>query len=90
LRSEVGFTTGGQPPFLGLLHTVAVLDVQRAIVLYRIPRVVVGENRAFLGAEEYMCSNGIRVDVVQDAECIELMAEFIQANPRLWNEDIGV
>jgi cytosine deaminase len=50
----------------------------------------VGENRAFLGAEEYMCSNGIRVDVVQDAECIELMAEFIQANPRLWNEDIGV
>jgi len=60
-----------------------------AIVLYKIPRVVVGENRTFLGAEEYMRSNGIQVDVVRDAECIELMAEFIRANPRLWNEDIG-
>jgi cytosine deaminase len=61
-----------------------------AIVLYKIPRVVVGENRTFLGAEEYMRSNGIQVDVVQDAECIELMAEFISANPQLWNEDIGL
>jgi cytosine deaminase len=61
-----------------------------AIVLYKIPRVVVGENRTFLGAEEYMRSNGIQVDVVQDAECIELMADFISANPQLWNEDIGL
>jgi cytosine deaminase len=61
-----------------------------AIVLYTIPRVVAGENRAFPGAEEYMRANGIQVDVVEDAECIELMAEFIRANPRLWNEDIGV
>jgi cytosine deaminase len=61
-----------------------------AIVLYKIPRVIVGENRTFLGAEEYMRSKGIQVDVVQDAECIELMAEFIRANPQLWNEDIGV
>ncbi len=60
-----------------------------AIVLYKIPRVVVGENRTFLGAEECMRSNAIHVDVVQDAECIELMAEFIRANPTLWNEDIG-
>jgi cytosine deaminase len=60
-----------------------------AIILYKIPRVVVGENRTFLGAEEYVRSNGIQVDVVQDAECIELMAEFIRANPQLWNEDIG-
>jgi cytosine deaminase len=61
-----------------------------AIVLYKIPRVVVGENQTFLGAEEYMRSNGIQVDVVQDAECIQLMTEFIRANPQLWNEDIGV
>ena len=61
-----------------------------AIVLYKIPRVVVGENRTFLGAEDYMRSNGIQVDVVQDPECIRLMTEFIQANPELWNEDIGV
>ena len=61
-----------------------------AIVLYKIPRVVVGENRTFLGAEDYMRSQGIQVDVVQDPECIQLMRDFIQANPRLWNEDIGM
>jgi len=61
-----------------------------AIVLYKIPRVVVGENRTFLGAEDYMRSNGIQVDVVQDAECIQLMTDFIHTNPQLWNEDIGV
>src|ERR1041384_7171774 len=56
-----------------------------AIVLYRIPRVVVGENRTFLGAEDYMRANGIQVDVVQDTECIALMTKFIQANQALWN-----
>jgi cytosine/creatinine deaminase len=61
-----------------------------AIVLYKIPHVVVGENRTFLGAEEYMRANGIVVDVLQDQECIELMQEFVRSNPRLWNEDIGV
>src|SRR5438045_9365859 len=61
-----------------------------AIVLYKIPRVVVGENRTFVGAEDYMRSNGIQVDVVQDPECIELMKSFIEAHPLLWNEDIGV
>jgi cytosine/creatinine deaminase len=61
-----------------------------AIVLYKIPRVVVGENQTFLGAEDYMRSNGIQVDVIQDAECIQLMTDFIRANPQLWNEDIGV
>jgi len=61
-----------------------------AIVLYRIPQVVVGENRTFLGAEEYMRGNGIKVTVVQDPECIELMTAFIKGNPSLWNEDIGV
>ena len=61
-----------------------------AIVLYKIPRVVVGENQTFLGAEDYMRSQGIQVDVVQDPDCIQLMKDFIQANPQLWNEDIGV
>ena len=61
-----------------------------AIVLYKIPHVIVGENRNFLGAEDYMRSQGIRVDVVQDAECIQLMQKFIAENPNLWNEDIGV
>jgi creatinine deaminase len=61
-----------------------------AIVLYKIPHVIVGENRNFLGAEDYMRSQGVRVDVVQDAECIQLMKKFIAENPSLWNEDIGV
>jgi creatinine deaminase len=61
-----------------------------AIVLYKIPRVVVGENRTFLGAEDCMRANGIVVDVLQDAECIRMMQEFIAASPELWNEDIGV
>ena len=61
-----------------------------AIVLYKIPQVVVGENRTFLGAEDYMRSQGITVEVLQDQDCIRLMREFIQAHPQLWNEDIGV
>src|SRR6185503_1670710 len=54
-----------------------------AIVLYKIPRVVVGENRTFLGAEDYMRDNGVRVDVVQDEECVRLMTSFIQSRPEL-------
>ena len=61
-----------------------------AIVLYKIPHVVAGENRTFLGAEEYLRGNGVRLEVPQDEECIELMSAFIRANPELWNEDIGV
>ena len=61
-----------------------------AIVLYKIPRVVIGENKTFLGAEEYMRANGVQVDVVQDQECIVLMRNFIGANPGLWHEDIGI
>ena len=61
-----------------------------AIVLYKIPRVVVGENRNFTGAEDYMHSQGIQVEVVQSPECIQMMRDFIQAHPELWNEDIGV
>jgi len=61
-----------------------------AIVLYKIPRVVVGENRTFQGAEDYMRGNGIQVEIVDDQECIRLMTDFISANPQLWNEDIGV
>lgn len=61
-----------------------------AILLYGIPRVVIGENQTFLGEEELLRSRGVEVIVLQDAECIELMTRFIQAHPSLWNEDIGV
>ena len=61
-----------------------------AIVLYKIPRVVVGENVTFQGGEETLRANGARVDVVQNAECIQLMRDFIRDHPELWNEDIGL
>jgi len=61
-----------------------------AILLYGIPRVVVGENTTFHGEEELLRGRGVAVDVVQDQRCIDLMRQFIQAHPALWNEDIGV
>jgi len=60
-----------------------------AILLYRIPRVVVGENRTFTGEEELLRSRGVLVEVVDDPACAELMAAFIRARAELWNEDIG-
>ena len=60
-----------------------------ALLLYGIPRVVIGENRTFMGAEDLLRSRGVEVVVVDDLDCVELMAEFIAAHPRLWNEDIG-
>jgi len=59
------------------------------ILLYGIPRVVIGENRTFVGEEELLKSRGVKVEVLNDARCQELMAQFIRANPTLWAEDIG-
>ena len=60
-----------------------------AILLYGIPKVVIGENVTFLGAEDSLHAAGVSVEVLQDAECIRMMREFIEKNPELWNEDIG-
>ena len=60
-----------------------------AILLYGIPRVVIGENRTFTGEEELLRSRGVAISVLQDPTCIRLMQEFIAAHPTLWNEDIG-
>ena len=60
-----------------------------AILLYGIPHVVVGENKTFRGPEDYVRSRGVRVDVLDDAECIQIMEDFIRTEPTLWNEDIG-
>jgi cytosine deaminase len=61
-----------------------------AILLYRVPHVVVGENRTFQGEEALLRSRGVQVDVLQDERCLEMMRRFIRENPALWNEDIGV
>src|SRR5688572_12656690 len=58
-------------------------------LLYAIPRVVIGENRTFRGPEDYVRSRGVQVEIVDDAECVQIMQEFIQKFPALWNEDIG-
>jgi cytosine deaminase len=60
-----------------------------AILLYEIPKVVIGENRTFLGAEDLLRANGVEVVVADDQRCIDMMTAFIQARPDLWNEDIG-
>ena len=61
-----------------------------AILLYGIPKVVIGENRTFLGEEDLLRSRGVSLLVIEDDTCIRMMTEFIRANPKLWNEDIGV
>ncbi|GAA5116750.1 nucleoside deaminase [Luteolibacter yonseiensis] len=60
-----------------------------AILLYGIPKVVIGENITFMGDEEHLRSRGVELEIVNSPECVELMAGFIAARPDLWNEDIG-
>jgi len=73
-----------------LYSTLSPCDMcSGAILLYDIPRVVVGENRTFQGPEDYLRSRGVELEVVDDPECHRLMQAFIATNPELWNEDIG-
>ena len=60
-----------------------------AILLYGIPRVVIGENRTFMGGEGLLAGRGVEVIVADDAQCVAMMDDFIEQNPELWNEDIG-
>ena len=62
----------------------------RTVLLYQIPRIVVGENRTFESSEELLRSHGVQVDVLDDVECRELMERLITQKPELWNEDIGL
>lgn len=59
-------------------------------LLYKIPHVIIGENKTFMGEEELLKGRGVQVEVLQNETCIQMMREFIQRNPDLWNEDIGV
>jgi cytosine deaminase len=61
-----------------------------AALLYKIPRIVVGENVTFQGPEAHVRAQGVKLEILNDATCIQLMRDFIQARPELWNEDIGV
>lgn len=73
-----------------LYSTLSPCDMcSGAILLYGIPRVIVGENRTFQGPEEHLRARGVEVEIVDNAECVQLMTDFIRKNPELWNEDIG-
>jgi cytosine/creatinine deaminase len=73
-----------------LYSTLSPCDMcSGAVLLYKIPRVVIGENRTFQGPEDYLRSRGVNVQVIDNAECFELMERFIREHPNLWNEDIG-
>lgn len=74
-----------------LYSTLSPCDMcSGAVLLYEIPHVVVGENRTFRGPEDHVRSRGVRIDIIDDPRCVELMEAFVAARPELWNEDIGV
>jgi len=73
-----------------LFSTLSPCDMcSGAVLLYGIPRVIVGENKTFQGPEQYVRERGVEVTILNDPECIEMMEKFIKENPILWNEDIG-
>ena len=73
-----------------LCSTLSPCDMcSGAILLYGIPKVIVGENRSFRGPEDYLRSRGVELDIVDSEECRRLMLDFVAANPALWGEDIG-
>ncbi len=73
-----------------LYSTLSPCDMcSGTVLLYRIPKVVIGENRTFQGPEAYVRSRGVELEIADNIECIRLMREFIVARPELWNEDIG-
>ena len=73
-----------------LYSTLSPCDMcSGTVLLYKIPKVVIGENKTFQGPEDYVRSRGVALEILNDAECIKLMEDFIAARPELWNEDIG-
>jgi cytosine deaminase len=74
-----------------LYSTLSPCDMcSGTVLLYKIPRVVIGENKTFQGPEQYVRSHGVQLEILSLDECIQLMEDFIAARPELWNEDIGV
>ena len=74
-----------------LYSTLSPCDMcSGTVLLYKIPRIVIGENQTFRGPEDYVRARGVQLKIIQDKECIRLMEEFIRTKPDLWNEDIGI
>jgi creatinine deaminase len=74
-----------------LYSTLSPCDMcSGTVLLYGIPRIVIGENKTFRGPEDYLRSRGVRLEIIEDEACIRLMEAFVKARPELWNEDIGI
>lgn len=87
---NAGRLTGADYRRATIYSTLSPCDMcSGAILLYGIPRVVIGENQTFRGPEAYLRSRGVSLDVRNDPECIAMMTAFIASKPDLWNEDIG-
>ena len=87
---NAGRLTGAEYKRSVLYSTLSPCDMcSGAILLYKIPTVVIGENRTFQGPEDYLRSRGVQLEVVDSSECFQLMQDFIHENDSLWNEDIG-
>lgn len=87
---NAGRLTAGEYSESVIYSTLSPCDMcSGAILLYGIPKVIVGENRTFKGPEDYLRSRGVQVEIVDDSVCRELMRDFIRVNGPLWNEDIG-
>lgn len=87
---NAGRLTGADYRRAVLYSTLSPCDMcSGAILLYKIPTVVIGENKTFQGPEDYLRRRGVDLRIVNDATCIQLMESFIASNPKLWNEDIG-
>ena len=87
---NAGRLTASQYAQATLYSTLSPCDMcSGAALLYKIPRIVIGENQTFHGPEDYVRSRGVELTIVNDPECIELMRKFIAEHPTLWNEDIG-
>lgn len=97
------YATAIEEPWDGVIHTALNKEptVQYStlspcdmcsgtVLLYKIPKVIIGENQTFQGPEDYVHSCGVELEILNDAECMQLMEDFIAAKPELWNEDIGV
>lgn len=88
---NAGRLTAGDYQRSVLYSTLSPCDMcSGTALLYKIPRIVIGENQTFQGPEAYVRSRGVKLEIVNDPRCIELMREFIRTRPDLWNEDIGV
>lgn len=73
-----------------LYSTLSPCDMcSGTVLLYKIPKIVIGENKTFQGPEDYVRSRGVELEILNDPDCIKLMEDFIAARPELWNEDIG-